>query len=90
MEYINNLKISLQHELFFKILLKFIKEWFRIYKCNFFLRFLQLLGVVPSDANILQRLGVMYQNEGDKSQAYQYHYDVSTIKSEANASELLI
>ena len=38
--------------------------------------FLQLLGVVPSDANILQRLGVMYQSEGDKSQAYQYHYDV--------------
>jgi intraflagellar transport protein 88 len=38
--------------------------------------FLQLLGIVPSDANILQRLGQMHDAEGDKSQAFQYYYDV--------------
>ena len=39
--------------------------------------FLQLLGVVPTDASILQRMGEMCDAEGDKSQAFQYHYDVS-------------
>ena len=38
--------------------------------------FLQLLGVVPTDATILQRMGEMCDAEGDKSQAFQYHYDV--------------
>lgn len=42
-------------------------------------RFMQLIGVVPSDATVLQRLGEMYDAEGDKSQAFQYHYDVSTL-----------
>ena len=37
---------------------------------------LQLLGVVPTDASILNKLGEIYDNEGDKSQAFQYHYDV--------------
>ena len=41
--------------------------------------FLQLLGVVPTDASILQRMGEMCDAEGDKSQAFQYHYDVSYI-----------
>ena len=36
---------------------------------------MQLIGIVPSDAAILQRLGEMYDAEGDKSQAFQYHYD---------------
>ena len=40
-------------------------------------RFMQLVGIVPTDATILQRLGEMYDAEGDKSQAFQYHYDVS-------------
>ena len=40
---------------------------------------MQLIGVVPSDANILQRLGEMYDQEGDKSQAFQYHYDVRIL-----------
>ena len=31
---------------------------------------------MPSDAMILQRLGEMYDAEGDKSQAFQFHYDV--------------
>jgi intraflagellar transport protein 88 len=38
---------------------------------------MQLLGIVPTDASILQKLGEVYDNEGDKSQAFQYHYDVS-------------
>ena len=38
---------------------------------------MQLVGIVPTDAAILQRLGEMYDAEGDKSQAFQYHYDVS-------------
>ena len=40
-------------------------------------RFLQLVGVVPSDPSVLARLGELYDNEGDKSQAFQYYYDVS-------------
>ena len=36
-----------------------------------------MIGVVPSDASVLQRLGEMYDQEGDKSLAFQYHYDVS-------------
>lgn len=39
--------------------------------------FLQLLGIVPTDAAILERLGQMCAAEGDMSQAYQYHFDVS-------------
>lgn len=35
----------------------------------------QLLGVVPTDPGILQRLGQLYDHEGDKQQAYHYHYD---------------
>ena len=45
----------------------------------FIFRFMQLIGIVPSDASILQRLGEMYDAEGDKSQAFQYHYDVSKL-----------
>lgn len=40
--------------------------------------FLQLLGIVPTDACILKRMGEMCDAEGDKSQAFQYHYDVSS------------
>ena len=49
---------------------------------------MQLVGIVPTDASILQRLGEMYDNEGDKSQAFQYHYDVSHdfISSEKDIS----
>ena len=37
------------------------------------------MGIVPSDAAVLQRLGEMYDAEGDKSQAFQFHYDVGII-----------
>jgi len=36
-----------------------------------------MLGIVPSDAIILQRMGEMYDAEGDKTTAFQYHFDVS-------------
>lgn len=38
---------------------------------------MQVIGVVPSDPSVLARLGELYDNEGDKSQAFQYYYDVS-------------
>jgi hypothetical protein len=40
---------------------------------------MQLIGVVPSDPSVLARLGELYDNEGDKSQAFQYYYDVRTV-----------
>ena len=39
-------------------------------------RYLQLLGLIPTDPHILQRLGQLFDSEGDKQQAYQYYYDV--------------
>ena len=33
--------------------------------------------MVPSDSAVLQRLGEMYDQEGDKSQAFHYYFDVS-------------
>lgn len=36
----------------------------------------QLLGLVPSDASALQKLGELYDHEGDKQQAHHYHVDV--------------
>ena len=38
--------------------------------------FMQLIGIVPTDPGILSRMGELYDNEGDKSQAYQYHFEV--------------
>ena len=38
---------------------------------------MQLIGVVPTDASVLAKTGEIYDNEGDKSQAFQYYYDVS-------------
>ncbi|XP_074034344.1 intraflagellar transport protein 88-like protein nompB isoform X4 [Leptinotarsa decemlineata] len=35
----------------------------------------QLLGLVPTDARALQKLGELYDNEGDKQQAHHYHSD---------------
>ncbi|XP_044763859.1 intraflagellar transport protein 88 homolog [Coccinella septempunctata] len=35
----------------------------------------QLLGLVPADAEALQKLGELYDREGDKQQAYHYHLE---------------
>ena len=37
--------------------------------------YLQLLGLTPTDPVILQKMGAIFDNEGDKQQAYQYHFD---------------
>ena len=44
---------------------------------TFVFRYLQLLGLVPTDPGILQKMGEMFDAEGDKQQAYQYHTEVS-------------
>lgn len=45
----------------------------------FFLnRFMQLIGVVSSDPSVLARMGELHDNEGDKSLAFQYYFDVSS------------
>ena len=52
------------------------------------LRFMQLIGIVPSDAAVLQRLGEMYDQEDDKSQAFQYYYDVSSLMIQVSKCSL--
>lgn len=44
---------------------------------------MQLIGVVPTDPAVLARMGELYDSEGDKGQAFQYHYDVSSDKMTA-------
>lgn len=46
---------------------------FRCISCS---RFLQLLGIIPTDAGILQKLGEIFDGENDKQQAYHYHFEV--------------
>nr|XP_009921233.1 PREDICTED: intraflagellar transport protein 88 homolog isoform X1 [Haliaeetus albicilla] len=36
---------------------------------------LQLISVVPTDPHVLSKLGKLYDNEGDKSQAFHYYYE---------------
>ena len=50
--------------------------------------FMQLIGIVPTDPAILARLGELYDNEGDKSQAYQYHYEVCMGKASHSSRRL--
>ena len=40
-------------------------------------RYQQFLNLVPTDPTVLMRLGNLYEEEGDKSQAFQYMYEVS-------------
>lgn len=37
---------------------------------------MQLISVVPTDPHVLTKLGKLYDNEGDKSQAFHYYYEV--------------
>lgn len=37
---------------------------------------MQLISVVPTDSHVLSKLGELYDNEGDKSQAFQYYFEV--------------
>lgn len=40
---------------------------------------MQLVTYVPTDPGIQQRLGEMYDNENDSSQAYQYYCEVCIL-----------
>lgn len=42
-----------------------------------FSRYMQLVSVVPTDPSVLSKLGELYDSEQDKSQAFQYHFEVS-------------
>lgn len=41
---------------------------------------MQLISVVPTDSHALAKLGELYDSEGDKSQAFQYYYEVGILK----------
>lgn len=49
---------------------------------------MQLTSVTPTDAQVLAKLGDLYDNEGDKSQAFQYYYEVKN-KKKATAKSLI-
>ena len=34
-----------------------------------------MIGLTPTDPVVLQKMGSIYDGEGDKQQAYQYHFD---------------
>lgn len=38
---------------------------------------MQLIRVTPTDPQVMAELGELYDIEGDKSQAFQYYYEVS-------------
>lgn len=40
---------------------------------------MQVISVTPTDPQALAKLGELYDNEGDKSQAFQYYYEVEAI-----------
>ena len=37
---------------------------------------MQVISVTPTDPQALAKLGELYDNEADKSQAFQYYYEV--------------
>ena len=37
--------------------------------------YFQVIGLVPTDPAILQKMATIYDNDGDKQQAYQYYFD---------------
>jgi len=51
-----------------------------------FRRYNQLLGIIPSDPGVLQKLGEMYDQIGDKQQAYQFYSDVSSVYFHAKSN----
>ena len=42
-------------------------------------RYMQLVSLVPTDPAALAKLGEIYDGLQDKSQAFQYHYEVREI-----------
>lgn len=39
----------------------------------------QLLGIIPTDAGALQKMGELYDHDGDKQQAHHYHNEVKVF-----------
>lgn len=42
-------------------------------------RYQQVITLVPTDPYLLAKIGDMFDSEGDKQQAFQYHSDVCKI-----------
>ncbi len=42
-------------------------------------RFMQLISLVPTDPGVLQRLGEMFDADNDRSQAFQYYFEVHIL-----------
>ena len=61
----------------------FCWQWFCCWR-----RYIQLLGVVPTDAVIEKRLGEMFDAEGDKNEAFTYFFNVHNFTSLLNCSEV--
>lgn len=45
----------------------------------FFNRYQQVITLVPTDPYLLAKIGDMFESEGDKQQAFQYHSDVCIL-----------
>ena len=48
--------------------------------CIIHFRYQQALTIVPTDPAILKKISKLYEYENDKSQAFQYMYEVSIDK----------
>ena len=51
---------------------------------------MQLVSVVPTDPSVLSKLGEVYDSEQDKSQAFQYHFEVGILKMKFTFTYLLV
>lgn len=51
---------------------------------------MQLVSVVPTDPSVLSKLGELYDSEQDKSQAFQYHFEVRIMKMKFTFTYLLV
>lgn len=45
-----------------------------------YFRYTQASSMAPTDPGLLAKLGELYDKEGDKSQAFQCHYDASPAR----------
>ena len=47
--------------------------------CLIWFRYHQILNLVPTDTAVLKKIAELYEQENDKSQAFQYMYEVSDL-----------
>jgi intraflagellar transport protein 88 len=43
--------------------------------------YMQALSAHPKDSELLKRIGNIYDEQGEKSQAFQYYHDVKILKN---------